>query len=239
MNQELLHLIEQISREKGVEKSVVIDAVLSAVLSAARKRFGTVDNINTRLDEETGAIALFSAKTVRCEDDIIDDSLEISLEEAQEIQPTATVGDLIEVQHDIDDFGRIAAQTAKQVIIQKVREAERDMVYRDFKDRQGELVNGLVGRIEREGNLIVDLGKTEGLLPRREQSFREIFKRSDRIRAYITEVKRASSGPQVILSRTHPGFLMRLFEMEVPEIYEGIVEIKGAVRDASGRAKIP
>jgi N utilization substance protein A len=238
VNQELLHLIEQISREKGVEKSVVIDAVLSAVLSAARKRFGTVDNINARLDEGTGAITLFSLKTVRDEDDIVDDSLEISLEEAQDIDLDATVGSVIEVQHDIDDFGRIAAQTAKQVIIQKVREAERDMVYRDFKDRQGELVNGLVARIEREGNLIVDLGKTEGLLPRREQSFREVFKRSDRIRAYITEVKRASSGPQVILSRTHPGFLMRLFEMEVPEIYEGIVEIKGAVRDSSGRAKI-
>src|SRR5712692_1017082 len=238
VNQELLHLIEQISREKGVEKSVVIDAVLSAVLSAARKRFGTVDNINARLDEVTGAVTLFSSKTVRDEDDIVDDSLEISLEEARDISPAAAVGDLVEVQHDIDDFGRIAAQTAKQVIIQKVREAERDMVYRDFKDRQGELVNGLVARIEREGNLIVDLGKTEGLLPRREQSFRETFKRSDRIRAYITEVKRASSGPQVILSRTHPGFLMRLFEMEVPEIYEGIVEIKGAVRDSSGRAKI-
>ena len=238
MNQELLHLIEQISREKGVEKSVVIDAVLSAVLSAARKRFGSVDNINARLDEVTGAITLFSLKTVRDEDDIVDDSLEISLEEAQDIHPDATVGSVIEVQHDIDDFGRIAAQTAKQVIIQKVREAERDMVYRDFKDRQGELVNGLVARIEREGNLIVDLGKTEGLLPRREQSFREVFKRSDRIRAYITEVKRASSGPQVILLRTHPGFLMRLFEMEVPEIYEGLVEIKGAVRDSSGRAKI-
>lgn len=238
MNQELLHLIEQISREKGVERSVVIDAVLAAVLSAARKRFGTIDNVNARLDEATGAITLFSSKTVRDEDDIVDDSLEISLEEAHDICPEATLGDLIEIQHDIDDFGRIAAQTAKQVIIQKVREAERDMVYRDFKDRQGELVNGLVARIEREGSLIVDLGKTEGLLPRREQSFREAFKRSDRIRAYITEVKRASSGPQVILSRTHPGFLMRLFEMEVPEIYEGIVEIKGAVRDSSGRAKI-
>lgn len=238
MNQELLHLIEQISREKGVEKSVVIDAVLSAVLSAARKRFGTADNINARLDEVTGAITLFSLKTVRDEDDIVDDSLEISLDEAQDIDPGVAVGSVIEVQHDIDDFGRIAAQTAKQVIIQKVREAERDMVYRDFKDRQDELVNGLVARIEREGNLIVDLGKAEGLLPRREQSFREVFKRGDRIRAYITEVKRASSGPQVILSRTHPGFLMRLFEMEVPEIYEGIVEIKGAVRDSSGRAKI-
>ena len=238
MNQELLHLVEQISREKGVEKSVVIDAVLAAVLSAARKRFGIIDNIDARVDEDTGAITLFSSKIVKHEDDIVDDSLEISLEEACEIRSDAVVGDLVEVEHDIDDFGRIAAQTAKQVIIQKVREAERDMVYRDFKDRQGELVNGLVARIEREGNLIIDLGKTEGLLPRREQSFREVFKRGDRIRAYITEVKRASSGPQVILSRTHPGFLMRLFEMEVPEIYEGIVEIKGAVRDSSGRAKI-
>jgi N utilization substance protein A len=238
VNQELLHLIEQISREKGVEKSVVTEAVLSAVLSAARKRFGTISNLDARLDDVSGVITLFSAKTVCQEDDIVDDSLEISLEEAQELYPHAALGELIEVQHDIEDFGRIAAQTAKQVIIQKVREAERDMVYRDFKDRQGELVNGLVARIEREGNLIVDLGKTEGLLPRREQSFRETFKRSDRIRAYITEVKRASSGPQVILSRTHPGFLMRLFEMEVPEIYEGIVEIKGAVRDSSGRAKI-
>lgn len=238
VSQELLQLVEQISREKGVEKSVVIDAVLAAVLSAARKRFGPLGNIDARLDDVSGAITLFSCKTVCNEDDIVDDSLEISLEEAQEIRPDAALGEQIAVQHDIDDFGRIAAQTAKQVIIQKVREAERDMVYRDFKDRQGELVNGLVARIEREGNLIVDLGKTEGLLPRREQSFRETFKRSDRIRAYITEVKRASSGPQVILSRTHPGFLMRLFEMEVPEIYEGIVEIKGAVRDSSGRAKI-
>lgn len=238
MNPELLQLIEQISREKGVEKSTVIEAILSAVLSAARKRFGTSDNLHARLEEETGAMTLFSLKTVMDEEAIVDDSIEISLEEACEIQPGVSLGATIEVQYDIDDFGRIAAQTAKQVIIQKVREAERDIVYRDFKDRQGELVNGFVTRVEREGNLVIDLGKTEGLLPRREQSFREAFKRNDRIRAYITEVKRASSGPQVILSRTHPGFLMRLFEMEVPEVYEGIVEIKGAVRDASGRAKI-
>jgi len=142
VSQELLQLVEQISREKGVEKSVVIDAVLAAVLSAARKRFGPLGNIDARLDDVSGAITLFSCKTVCNEDDIVDDSLEISLEEAQEIRPDAALGEQIEVQHDIDDFGRIAAQTAKQVIIQKVREAERDMVYRDFKDRQGELVNG-------------------------------------------------------------------------------------------------
>jgi N utilization substance protein A len=237
-NSELLHLIDQISREKGVEKSVLSEALLAAVLSAARKRLGTAENLSARLDEATGAITLFSLKNVLNEDDIVDDSLEISLDDAQVLQPSVAVGDTIEVVHEIEDFGRIAAQTAKQVIIQKVREAERDMVYREFKDRQGDLVNAMVARVEREGNLIVDLGKTEGLLPRREQSFRETFKRGDRIRAYIVEVKRVTSGPQVILSRTHPGFLMRLFEMEVPEIYEGIVEIKGAVRDASGRAKI-
>jgi N utilization substance protein A len=238
VNQELLHLIEQISREKGLEKSVLIDAVQSAVLSAARKRFGSADNLSARLDEKTGAISLVFSKTVVSGDDLVDRHTQMSLEDALEINPEVTIGDTVEVVQDIGDFGRIAAQGAKQVIIQKVREAERDMVYREFKERQGDLINGVVARIEREGNLIIDLGKTEGLLPRREQSFRETFKRGDRIRAYIIEVKRSSSGHQVILSRTHPGFLIRLFEMEVPEIYEGIVEIKEAVRDSSGRAKI-
>jgi N utilization substance protein A len=238
VNQELLHIIDQICREKGIEKAVLVEAILSAVLSAARKRFGSAENLKARLDEATGAIVLVSSKTVVPEDELTDESTNISLEEAQKIDASITLGGVIEITHEIDDFGRIAAQTAKQVIIQKVREAERDMIYREFKDRQGELVNGMVGRIEREGNLIVDLGKTEALLPRREQSFREAFRRGDRIRAYILEVKRSSSGHQVILSRTHPGFLIRLFEMEVPEIYEGIVEIKEAVRDPSGRAKI-
>jgi N utilization substance protein A len=238
VNQELLHLLDQISREKGIDNAVLIDAVCSAVLSAARKRFGPFENLDARLDPSTGAITLFSPKTVTLEDDIVDDSIEISLEEAQEIDPDAQLGQSIELIHELEDYGRIAAQTAKQVIIQKVREAERDTIYREFIEREGELVNGVVSRVEREGNLIVDLGKTEGLLPRREQSFREAFKRNERIRAYIIEVKKSSSGPQVILSRTHPGFLKRLFEMEVPEIYESIVEIKEAARDASGRAKI-
>lgn len=238
MNQELLYLIDQISREKGIEKPVLVDAILSAILSAARKRFGTAENLNVRFDEETGAIVLVSSKVVVQEDELVDDNIEISLEEANNINPSVNIGSIVDVVREIGDFGRIAAQTAKQVIIQKVREAEREMVYREFKGRQGELVNGVVARIEREGNLVVDFGKTEALLPRREQSFREVFKRGDRIRAYIIEVKRSSSGHQVILSRTHPGFLIRLFELEVPEIYEGIVEIKEAVRDSSGRAKI-
>ncbi|MGQ4806824.1 Transcription termination/antitermination protein NusA [Candidatus Entotheonellaceae bacterium PAL068K] len=238
MNQELLHLINQISREKGIERSVLIDAVQSAVCSAARKRFGTADNLSVRLDETTGTITSVFAKVVVPEDDLVEEHTQIGLVAARALDPLVTVGDTVEITHEIGDFGRIAAQAAKQVIIQKVREAERDMVYREFKERQGDLVNGTVARVEREGNLIVDLGKTEALLPRREQSFRETFQRGDRIRAYIIEVKRSSSGHQVILSRTHPGFLIQLFELEVPEIYEGIVEIKEAVRDSSGRAKI-
>ena len=240
MNAELLQLIDQISREKGIEKETLVEAISLAILSAGRKRFGLAENLTVRLDEQTGVITLFFEKTVveGTDLDLDDDSLEISLEDARLIRPDVSLGDTVEVPHELEDFGRIAAQTAKQVIIQKVREAERDMVYREFKHRQGDLVNGIVTRVEREGNLMVDLGKTEALLPRREQSFREVFKRGDRIRAHIIEVKRSSSGPQVILSRTHPIFLMRLFEMEVPEIYEGIIEIKAAARDASGRAKI-
>ena len=238
MNPELLRLIDQISREKGIEKETLVEAISLAILSAGRKRFGLADNLTVRLDEETGAIALCFEKTVVKASELEDDTCQIGLEDARLIRAEVNPGDTVEVPHELEDFGRIAAQTAKQVIIQKVREAERDMVYREFKHRQGDLVNGIVTRVEREGNLMVDLGKTEALLPRREQSFREVFKRGDRIRAHIIEVKRSSSGPQVILSRTHPVFLMRLFEMEVPEIYEGIIEIKAAARDASGRAKI-
>jgi N utilization substance protein A len=238
VNQELLHLIDQISREKGIDKSVLVDAIQSAVLSAVRKRSGMADALSARLDEQTGTITLVASKIVVPDEEIDIDDSQINLSDAQHHDPNAALGDTIDVLYEIGDFGRIAAQAAKQVIIQKVREAERDMVYQEFKDRQGDLVNGIVSRIEREGNIIVDLGKTEALLPRREQSFRETFKRGDRIRAYIIEVKNSSSGHQVFLSRTHPGFLICLFELEVPEIYEDIVEIKEAVRDSSGRAKI-
>ncbi len=238
MNAELLHLIDQISREKGIEKETLVEAISLAILSAGRKRFGLAENLAVRLDEQTGGITLCFEKEVVKASEVTDDTLQVSLEDARAIRPGASVGETVEVPQELEDFGRIAAQTAKQVIIQKVRDAERDMVYREFKHRQGDLINGIVTRVEREGNLMVDLGKTEALLPRREQSFREVFKRGDRIRAHIIEVKRSSSGPQVILSRTHPVFLMRLFEMEVPEIYEGIIEIKAAARDASGRAKI-
>lgn len=218
MNAELLHVIDHISREKGIEKATLVEAIVWAILSAGRKRFGSAENMGVRLNEETGVITLYFEKRVVQASNVSDDTLEISLDDAREICPHVSLDDTVEVPQELEDFGRIAAQTAKQVIIQKVLEAERDVVYREFKHRQGDLVNGIVARVEREGNLMVDLGKTEALLPRREQSFREVFRRGDRIRAHIIEVKRSSSGPQVILSRTHPVFLMRLFEMEVPEI---------------------
>ncbi len=235
MNQELLRILEQIASEKGLDRKTLVEAMEMAILSASKKHFGSAENVRVAFDELTGAFRLFSTKTVVSH--VADANQEISLEAAREIDPEVEVGEVVDIPLNLEGFGRIAAQTAKQVIIQRVREAEREMVYNEYKEKEGQLVNGIVQRIEK-GGIILDLGKTEALLPVKEQSQRETFKRGDRIRAYIIEVKRQGSGPQVIVSRTHPGLLERLFEMEVPEIYEGIVEIKGAVREPNGRAKI-
>ncbi|MBI5182820.1 MAG: transcription termination/antitermination protein NusA [Nitrospinae bacterium] len=236
MNGELIRIIDQIGREKGIDKGVLIKAIKEAVISGVKKRFSSLKRpIEIHFDEETSEIGLFTCKKVV--ESLQDDEEEILLNEALKIDPHAEIDNVIKVSYGIEDFGRIAAQIAKQVIIQRVREAERESVYNDYKDRQGEIVNGSALRVER-GDIIVDLGKTEGILPRREQVFRESFKRGDRIRAYVIEVKRESRYPQVVLSRTHPGLLSKLFEMEVPEIYEGIVEIKGTVREPGGRSKI-
>ncbi|RMF86985.1 MAG: transcription termination/antitermination protein NusA [Nitrospinota bacterium] len=235
MNKELLQVLEQIEHEKGIDRKTLIEAMEAAILSASKKRFGSAENVRVVFDESSGEFRLFSTKTVVTQ--VTDPATEISLDQARQIDAEVELGEEVDVPLDIVDFGRIAAQTAKQVIIQRVREAEREIVYNEYKGKEGELVNGIVQRIER-GGIIIDLGKTEALLPVREQSPRETFKRGDRIRAYIIEVRRQGSGPQIIVSRTHPGLLERLFEMEVPEIYEGIVEIKGAVREPNGRAKI-
>src|SRR5262245_6741852 len=175
------------------------------------------------------------AKTVVAQ--LQDPKAEIAVEQARAYDLEVQAGDVMPIPLEVEGFGRIAAQTAKQVIIQKVREAERDIIYNEYKGREGELVNGVIQRFEK-GDIILDLGKTEALLPRKEQSMRETFQRGERVRAYILEVRKSTSGPQIIVSRTHPGLVERLFEMEVPEIYEGIIEIKGAVREANGRAKI-
>ncbi len=235
MNQEILRIIEQISREKGIEKGILLAGVEAAVLSAAKRRYGPIESLHAHFNPQTGTLELTIAKTVVAE--VKDDKTEMLLEQARAFDPEAKIGDVLQIPLEIEGFGRIAAQTAKQVIIQKVREAERDIVYQEYKGREGELVNGVVQRFEK-GDIILDLGKTEALLPRKEQSSRETFQRGERVRAYILEVRKSASGPQIIVSRTHPGLVERLFEMEVPEIYEGIIEIKGAVREPNGRAKI-
>jgi len=236
MNHDLLSVIDQIGREKGIDREVLIEAIKSAVLSASKKRFGPkMDNVEADYDEKSGSIKLFTCKevvkVVKNKDE------QISLKEAQKIDPEASLGSTVRVLFEVQDFGRIAAQTAKQIIVQKVREAERDLIFNEFNGRQGELTSGVVQR-EEKGNIIVDLGKAEGILPKREQSFREVFRRGDRIKAYIVDVKKTIKGPQIILSRTHPGFLIKLFEVEVPEIEEGIIEIKEAAREPTGRSKI-
>ena len=235
MNQEILRIIEQISREKGIEKEILLAGVEAAVLSAAKRRYGPAESLQAHFNPQTGTLELTIAKTVAAQ--LIDPKGEIALEQARAYDLEAKVGDVMHIPLEVEGFGRIAAQTAKQVIIQKVREAERDIIYNEYKGREGELVNGVIQRFEK-GDIILDLGKTEALLPRKEQSTRETFQRGERVRAYILEVRKGSSGPQIIASRTHPGLVERLFEMEVPEIYEGIIEIKGAVREPNGRAKI-
>jgi transcription termination/antitermination protein NusA len=235
VNQEILRIIEQISREKGIEKEILLAGVEAAVLSAAKRRYGPAESLQAHFNPQTGTLELTIAKTVAAQ--LQDPKGEIALEQARAYDLEAKVGDVMHIPLEVEGFGRIAAQTAKQVIIQKVREAERDIIYNEYKGREGELVNGVIQRFEK-GDIILDLGKTEALLPRKEQSTRETFQRGERVRAYILEVRKGSSGPQIIASRTHPGLVERLFEMEVPEIYEGIIEIKGAVREPNGRAKI-
>jgi N utilization substance protein A len=235
MRQELVQAIEQVGREKGIDRAVLIDAVGAAILSASRKTLGSSMDLRIRFDDQSGKFRLFSVR--RVVEAPVNVRMEISLPEAVKIDPNAMVGGQVEVEVEPQAFGRIAAQTAKQVIIQRVREAERNCLYKSFKAREGELITGVVLRIVR-GNIIVDLGKTEALVPEREQLPNEEYRPKDRIRAYIVEVRKTSKGSQIILSRTHPGFLIKLFEMEVPEINEKIVEIRAAAREPGERAKI-
>ncbi len=235
MSRELINVIEQISREKGINGAIILDAVKAALLSAAKKRFGVADNIQVEIDPKSGAIQVILIKKIV--EEVTNPKEEISLDEARNMDSEAELGDEIGALIDIGDFGRIAAQTAKQVIFQKVREAEWDTVYKDFIDRQGEVVHGVILGHESR-NYIVDLGKTEGLLPAKEQIPRETFKRGDRIKAFLLEVKPSAKGPQLILSRSHPDFVSKLFGTEVPEIYERIVEIKDVVREPGDRTKI-
>lgn len=235
MSQELIAVLSQLERERGVSKEILEDALKEAIASAARKQYNLGENVEVEFDHEVGELRVTAHKeVVRV---VEDETLEISLDEAKEADPNLKAGDTHRYSLDTEGLGRIAAQMAKQVIIQRVREAERANLYEEFKDRAGELITGAVSQVER-GNIYVDVGRAEAMLPRREQIFREIYKRGDRIRAYILDVREVTKGPQIILSRTNPGLLIRLFEMEVPEVYDGVVEIKGCVREPSGRSKL-
>jgi N utilization substance protein A len=235
MNINLNHIIDQVVKDKGIDRGVLVEALEAAVLSAANKKYRNTRDLEAHFNDEIGEVEVFEFVTVV--EEVENSYQEIDLGEAQEIDPEVEVGDSLGMKMDASSFSRIAAQTAKQVIIQKVREAEREGIFNEFKDRLGELVNGIVRRYER-GDLIIDLGRTEALLPHREQVPRENYRQGDRVRAYISDVRMATKGPQIILSRTHPGLLIELFKMEVPEVSEGIVEIKAVSREPGSRAKI-
>ena len=231
---DIKRVVEQISREKGINVEVLIRALEEALRSAAKKKFGNKVDIEAQYYEETGEIEVFQFKEVV--ETLTEPETQITLEDGRELDPDCQIGDSLGTKMDATTFGRIAAQSAKQVIIQKMKDAERDVVYSSFIDRKGDIVNGIVQRVDR-GDIIVNLGHTEGVLPNREQVPRESYRRGDRIRALILDVLNESRGPQILLSRTHPDFLVHLFKTEVPEISEGIVEIKGAAREPGVRAK--
>jgi N utilization substance protein A len=232
---DLKRIIDQVSRDKGIDRAILISTLEEAIKSAAKKKFGLADNFEVAFNEENGEMEVFRFKEVV--EAVKEPQLEISLSEARVLDAESQLGDELGVKMDTAEFGRIAAQSAKQVIIQRMKDAERDIVFEDFKDREGEIINGIVQRFDK-GNIIVNLGRTEALLPVSEQIPKESYRRGDRVRALVIDVKQISRGPQVILSRTHPSFLTALFETEVPEIAEGIVRIVGVAREPGSRSKI-
>ncbi len=232
---DMKRVIEQVSRDKGIEFNVLVKTLEEALRSAAKKKFGNKIDIEIQYNDETGELEVFQFKEVV--DEVTDPDFQIRLEEARGLDPECEIGDDLGTKMDTTTFGRIAAQSAKQVIIQKLKMAERSAVFNHFIDRECENINGIVQRISRN-ELIVNLGQAEAELPKREQIPGEIYRRGDRIRAYILKVHEESRGPQIVLSRTHPAFLINLFKTEVPEISEGIVNIVSAARDAGSRGKI-
>jgi transcription termination factor NusA/transcription termination factor NusA, C-terminal duplication len=232
---ELLQIADAVAREKSIDRKIVLQAMEDAIQKAAKSRYGSENDIRCEIDPRTGDTRLFRVLAVV--EKVENDATQISLEEAKRRNPEAKIGDLIADPLPPLDFGRVAAQNAKQVIVQKVREAERERQYNEYKDRVGEIVNGTVKRVE-YGNVIVDLGRAEGIIRRDEMIPRENLRYGDRVRAYIYDVRREQRGPQIFLSRARPEFMAKLFAMEVPEIYDGIVEIKSVARDPGSRAKI-
>jgi N utilization substance protein A len=235
MNRELIAVIEQIGREKGIDKEILFEALESALLSASKKTLGAADNVRMHLDRQTGVLRVYGRKKVV--EEVTDAKLEISLADAKALNPAAELDDELEQELPPQEFGRIAAQTAKQVILQRVRDAERERIYAEFAGKENQILRGIVHRIEKR-NVILEIGKAEAILPEREQIPGERYNPGDRIRAFVLEVRRTTKGPQITLSRTHPGYLARLFETEIPEIQEAIVLVKAAAREPGERAKV-
>ena len=235
MNTDFIEAVEALEREKHMSKDMLIDAIESALVSAYKKNYGNAQNVRVNIDRETGDIDVFMRRDIV--EEVEDPFSQASLEEAQEIDPTYEIGDVIEYQVTPRDFGRIAAQTAKQVVVQRIRETERGMIYDDYISRQTEVVTGIVQRVSND-TVFVNMGRAEGILSPNEQIPGERYRVGERLKVYVMDVKKTTKGPQIFLSRTHPGLVKRLFELEVPEIQEGTVEIRSLAREAGSRTKI-
>ncbi|OWZ84273.1 transcription termination factor NusA [Natranaerobius trueperi] len=235
MNREFIEAIEEIEQNKGVDKDILFEAIEAALISAYKRNFDSDKNVKVIMERETGDVKVFNQRKVV--EEATDPREEISLEDARRISPEYQLDDVVDEEVTPKNFGRIAAQTAKQVVIQRIREAERELIYEEFVHKQDDIINGKVQRFE-QNNVIVDLGKVEAILPPPEQMATDKYNQGDRLKSYVVEVKKTTKEPQVILSRTHPGLIKRLLELEVPEIYDGIVEIKGIAREAGYRSKV-
>ncbi len=235
MNGEFMMALRQIEREKGVALEVLLEAIEVALISAYRRNFGSSQSVRVEVHRETGEIKVFAKKVVTR--DVKDPRQEVSLEEAQGVNPNYSLGDEVEYEVTPKEFGRIAAQTAKQVVVQRIREAERGIIFEEYSNREGDIVTGVVHRIEHR-NVMIELGKAEAILIPAEQVPGEAHRQGERLKSYVIEVKKTTKGPAIYVSRTHPGLLKRLFELEVPEIHDGVVEIKAIAREAGSRSKI-
>ncbi|MFZ7104639.1 MAG: transcription termination factor NusA [Peptococcaceae bacterium] len=235
MNLELIQALKDLEKEKGIDSEIIIEAIEAALISAYKKNFGSLQNVRVSIDRITGEIKVYARKQVV--EQVEDDRTEVSLADARKINPNYETDDIVESEVTPKNFGRIAAQTAKQVVVQRIREAERALIYDEFSNRESDIVTGTIQRLEAK-NVFIDLGKTEAVLTPTEQIPGETYNIHERVKAYIVEVRKTPKGPQIIVSRTHPGLLKRLFELEVPEIHDGVVEIKSVSREAGSRSKI-
>jgi transcription termination/antitermination protein NusA len=235
MNTDFIDALHEIESTKGISKDILLEAIEAALISSYKRNFNTAQNVRVDINKLTGLIRVYARKSVT--EEVLDPRLEISVEAARDISANFQLADIVEIEVTPRDFGRIAAQTAKQVVTQRIREAERGLIYTAFIEKEDDIVTGIVQRQDAR-NIYVDLGKVEAVLPLNELMPTEKFKHGDRIKAYITKVENTTKGPQIFLSRTHPGLLKRLFELEVPEIFDGVVEIRSVAREAGFRSKI-